>query len=399
VAKPSLSWEFSKVPLFPLERADRPEPSPLLVATPLPGAVQAKLVVGKVNDPLEHEADRIADQVMRMPDPRAEASPAPIQVSRACALCETDELRSEKSASWSKVSDALTEPGQPLGAATRDFFEPRYQHDFSDVRVHTDARAAASASAVNALAYTVGRHIVFGAGQYAPSTPAGLILTAHELTHVVQQAGGAHALQRQPAPPGPTPAIDAGLVGLANFQRMIKLMCNDTTLRTAFEMIERDGVHIVLFQTAFDNWQYDDGHTEEEEFTGLWGNTDVAGRTIRLRNSLSPDTMTEVLFHELQHWKHYQDPAGPRGPESEIQALIATEQSAIDRGRPPTGPNYRTADGRVNEAEIRRRVMAASPTGRKWLGRRYVGEAPVAGPFVCPQIGDFPTPSGESRVT
>jgi len=85
------------------------------------------------------------------------------------------------------VHDVLRTPGQPLDAATRGFMEPRFGHDFSRVRVHSDARAAESAQVVNALAYTVGRDVVFGAGQYAPGTPAGRDLLAHELTHVIQQ--------------------------------------------------------------------------------------------------------------------------------------------------------------------------------------------------------------------
>lgn len=87
------------------------------------------------------------------------------------------------------VHDVLRSPGQPLDAGTRAFMEPRFRQDFSQVRVHTDARAAESARAVNALAYTVGRDVVFGTGQYAPGTSEGRRLMAHELTHVVQQEG------------------------------------------------------------------------------------------------------------------------------------------------------------------------------------------------------------------
>ena len=85
------------------------------------------------------------------------------------------------------VHDVLSSPGQPLDSGTRVFMEPRFGHDFSQVRVHTDTRAAESARAVNALAYTVGRDVVFGAGQYALETSEGRGLMAHELTHVVQQ--------------------------------------------------------------------------------------------------------------------------------------------------------------------------------------------------------------------
>jgi hypothetical protein len=85
------------------------------------------------------------------------------------------------------VHEVLHTPSPRLDAATRAFMEPRFVHDFSHVRVHTDAKAAESARAVNAQAYTVGQDIVFGAGQYAPGTRGGSQLLAHELAHVVQQ--------------------------------------------------------------------------------------------------------------------------------------------------------------------------------------------------------------------
>lgn len=87
------------------------------------------------------------------------------------------------------VSETIRGPGQPLDTETRVFMESRFEHDFSNVRVHTDAQANESAQAVNALAYTVGREVVFGSGQYQPGTNAGRKLLAHELTHVVQQRG------------------------------------------------------------------------------------------------------------------------------------------------------------------------------------------------------------------
>ena len=87
------------------------------------------------------------------------------------------------------VHDVLRSSGQPLDRQTRASMESRFGHDFSRVRIHTDARAAESAQAVHALAYTVGRDVVFGAGQYAPASPSGRALLAHELTHVLQQGG------------------------------------------------------------------------------------------------------------------------------------------------------------------------------------------------------------------
>ncbi len=85
------------------------------------------------------------------------------------------------------VHDVLRSPGQPLDQGTRAFLEPRFGHDFSRVRVHTDARAGQSASAVGALAYTVGQDVVFGPGRYEPATNEGRRLIAHEVTHTLQQ--------------------------------------------------------------------------------------------------------------------------------------------------------------------------------------------------------------------
>jgi hypothetical protein len=96
------------------------------------------------------------------------------------------------------VHEVLQSPGQPLDAATRAFFEPRFGHDFSRVKIHADSEAAASAVTVNALAYTVGDDVVFGPGRYGPATDSGQRLLAHELAHVVQQGRGTGA----PAPLG-----------------------------------------------------------------------------------------------------------------------------------------------------------------------------------------------------
>jgi len=86
------------------------------------------------------------------------------------------------------VNEVLQSPGQPLDQKTRAFFEPRFGRDFSNVRIHTDAKAAESSRSVGALAYTVGRDVVFGAGQYFQGTSTTTRLLAHELTHVAQQA-------------------------------------------------------------------------------------------------------------------------------------------------------------------------------------------------------------------
>jgi Domain of unknown function (DUF4157) len=96
------------------------------------------------------------------------------------------------------VRDALDEGSQPLSPATRAYMEPRFGYDFSQVRVHTGERAAESARSVNALAYTLGGDVVFGAGQYAPTTSSGQKLLAHELAHVIQQENQGVAASEAP---------------------------------------------------------------------------------------------------------------------------------------------------------------------------------------------------------
>lgn len=100
------------------------------------------------------------------------------------------------------VRDVVDSPGRPLDSSSRTLMEARFGRDFSRVRVHADARAAESAKAVDATAYTVGGTIVFGAGRYAPSTAIGQRLLAHELAHVVQQGVAAVDRPLGIAPPG-----------------------------------------------------------------------------------------------------------------------------------------------------------------------------------------------------
>ncbi len=123
-----------------------------------------------------------------------------------CSECENKKLslaRSIRSANPNShhsndvppiVNEVLSSSGEPLDAATRAYFEPRFGHDFSRVRVHTDEKAAESARLVNARAYTVGDNVVVGSGQYLPSSSSGRRLLAHELTHVVQQSDSVSTL-------------------------------------------------------------------------------------------------------------------------------------------------------------------------------------------------------------
>lgn len=216
--------------------------------------VQAKLRIGPVSDAFEREADRVAEHVVRMPDPGAfapAASAGAAGVQRKCAACreeeqvqrccsdagdrepellqrqpepeEEEELQTKRipaagplptrvatgeedllrpklrtaaradrrsSAVTPKIQGeigALRTQATPLPPAVRAYFEPRLGFDFGAVRFHAGGRAARTAHALNARAFTVGRDVVFGSGQYDPASTDGRRLLAHELAHVVQQ--------------------------------------------------------------------------------------------------------------------------------------------------------------------------------------------------------------------
>ncbi len=162
-----------------------------------PKRLQPKLRMTSPGDPLEEQADHVADRVLRFP-----AARQPHGITPASAAAH-DEAAAEVPPD---VESTLRSAGRPLDGRTRADFEARFGHDFSRVRIHDDARAAA---AVGAQAFTLGSDIVFDAGRYAPGSESGRRLLAHELAHVVQQGfGGPPVLARFPDP-GPKPPYKA----------------------------------------------------------------------------------------------------------------------------------------------------------------------------------------------
>jgi hypothetical protein len=192
-------------------------------------ASSGNLRIGPPDDSFEREADGLADAIMadrpKLNWSLSRMSIAP-PLQRKCACggsgggsgqceeCKKTETEKSKDKEDDKdkttlqrkavgpaesnlappvVHEVLNSPGQPLDRATRAFFEPRFGHDFSQVRIHADSRASQSARAVNAIAYTVDQHVVSASQQMSRLT------LAHELAHVVQQSNGKlkRTLQRQ----------------------------------------------------------------------------------------------------------------------------------------------------------------------------------------------------------
>jgi hypothetical protein len=145
--------------------------------------LQAKLAVGASNDPLEREADRVADQVLAAPARSAVGGSLLPCIQRHAAQATEGPVTAPAS-----VDRVLAESGKPLGPALRRDMEQRFGYDFSRVRVHAGDVAEQSVREVNAVAYTVGHNIVFGTGRFQPTSHEGRRLIAHELTHVVQQS-------------------------------------------------------------------------------------------------------------------------------------------------------------------------------------------------------------------
>ena len=188
-------------------------------------AIQPKLKISQPSDEYEQEADRVADQVMRMPDPSDSVvmsqSTAIVEdrIDRKCAACEmkkeddedkklqlsrklstTDKSNLESNEDIAnEINDIRSTNGFPLDASTEEFMESRLGYNLSNVRIHTEEYTARSANSVNALAYTVGNNVIFGAARYQRNTLEGQRLLAHELTHVIQQnAGRVSGIQRRP---------------------------------------------------------------------------------------------------------------------------------------------------------------------------------------------------------
>lgn len=177
---------------------------------------KSALPISQPGDALEREADRVADHVMGT---SLQTADRPSLHSSTPTLLRSATSDAVAPHTATLVNDTLHSAGQPLESATRSFFEPRLGHDLSNVRVHTDVQSAQSARAMNAIAYTVGSHIAFDAGRYAPTTNTGRRLLAHELAHVIQQSNGttAPAIQRQTAgaQSGGAPQATAGAVQAA----------------------------------------------------------------------------------------------------------------------------------------------------------------------------------------
>ncbi len=330
---------------------------PRFLGTRVAGQVlQPKLTINPTGDVYEQEADQVADQVMRMPEPRHAAAVSgtpPPGVQRkcscggTCSACQAEEqdergprLQMKSAAPGSaglssappSVHQVVRSPGQPLGAAERAFMEPRFGRDFSDVRVHTGSDAAESAAQIQARAYTTGNHVVFAGNQFDPATAEGRKLLAHELTHVAQQGDSHGIIQR--APWGECPA--GTHVPADNF-----LIYGAAEANAVFQYREQFGNHCVITNRDFAEGAYPHCNPDEQPivddlFQGFHSNF-VSKRTVA--------------------------PAGDvtRRAEEDKKIVAAREEAAA------------TKEPDILDVTDRQ-VYDVTTTGQRWAKRRKVNE-------------------------
>src|SRR4030095_2547165 len=217
--------------------------------------IQCKLSIGSPDDPLEHEADVVADKVMRMPEQNFVQRKCPdcekedeLQlkpetssfVHRKCAECEEEEEELQRkplaspitpfiqakgnkggiaSDSISQKIDSTKGGGSSMDGGTQGFMESRFGTDFSGVKIHTDENAVQMSQELNAQAFTTGSDVYFNAGKYDPSSETGKHLLAHELTHTIQQSNNIQTKLIQKAVETDEPAKEPGVDACSEWDR------------------------------------------------------------------------------------------------------------------------------------------------------------------------------------
>jgi hypothetical protein len=389
--------------------------------------IQPKLTVGARGDAHEQEADRVADQVMQMPG----AGPAPLQATpkneQGGGLAAPD-----------IVHEALHAPGRPLDPTTRAFMEPRFGHDFSQVRVHNDATAAQAAHAMRANAFTSGRHIVFRDG--ALGGPQGNRLLAHELTHVVQQrrSGGA-VLQRDAVDDSVkkvrSPTLDAAKDQTADIDEQLgkrldkrKAELNkklaDENKRSHPDQAKIDALNkdlakpvsevidmkkpdhasnAVRKDIAQSAGQLERDKKREKAIGDKWSKLDSTFASQDVRNALGPDTITPADLKALiaqESGDLMNEHTGHKG-RSGIAQLSPKEEKQFggapgDRDKPEKAI-VMAAKAVADKAHQLDKLLKNKPTGKD--RRKFIMGAYNAGEFTIRDAQNFAIADGKSGTT
>ena len=326
----------------------------LLRSTGIPG-----LRVSRPDDARERAADRIAESVMRSPEPAAG------RASRRTAVPERD-------GASSLAPGLLSGSGRPLPASVRRYFEPRFGSDLGAVRVHTGAEADRSADSMNAAAFTIGRDVVVHSDSYAPGTDDGRRLLAHELAHVVDRQPGPPTVFRTPAAPeyhGVTGRHDPARVRIdpiATFVPSVHLP--PATVNVV--ITDPDVKHIT--------WElYDPKDQMVDGWTTLPGNESSTTRPFTLRASRFAEGQVAGTYllrctglnarHEpIVYADHKLAVLQPVGTEISADDYDTVDIDALSQGRP-------TFDGGFGSRAFRRFVYEGREISKSEAAQRMVG--------------------------
>ncbi|MGC3992793.1 MAG: DUF4157 domain-containing protein [Propionicimonas sp.] len=265
------------------------------------------MAVSSPSDPLEREADRTAERVLRGEPPyRSRAGSPSLAVQRAASGTAPAGVAQDPTPD---------DPGVPLPDAVRSWAEPGLGTNLSAVRVHADHSAATAADRVSAEAFTVGEHVTFGAGRFAPGTSTGQRLIAHELAHVVQPStsdgrGHVHRQPRQPPPPEPDLAPQEAALRDSNLVLHWKALEELATIASAraFDLIltrvedKWDAGHALEAAVIFFVFQPDVALSRLESATSGAGAsiTTLNGLLASRGNARGP--AVDVAFRKLDDW-------------------------------------------------------------------------------------------------
>lgn len=333
-----------------------------------PESIQSKLTIGQPGDTYEREADRVADQIIRMPEPNVrrqsedeemvELKPLSKQITppiqKQPEEDEEDIIQTKKpSGNTPEVTphisskiNTLRGHGEPLPQSLLNFYGPRFGADFGGVRIHRGVDAVSSAGALAARAFTTGNNIVFGAGRYAPQTSAGRRLLAHELTHVVQQNHNRSSLQRYAIPA--SEAADNG--GLSN--EMVRQIA-----RRLREAMRGWGTDEEAIYSAFS------GRTQEQ--------VDAIARVYQemYHRSLIGDLQDELTDSEMRHLAIFSPTAATREgqePSNTFADMVAYQlKQAMDRIGTDEEAVYAALTGRTVAERLRIKTAYRRLTGRE----------------------------------
>jgi Domain of unknown function (DUF4157) len=212
--------------------------------------IQPKLKVGAPNDKYEQEADRVAEQIVSNGAYSSTGhNPTHNSIQRMCNDCEEEEQAEENSVQRKSDSardtrmpsrtesyiESLSVGGSPLSRSEAQYYEPRFGHSFSKIRVHTDEAADRAANSINARAFTLGNNIAFARGEHDFSSASGRKLMAHELAHTLQQSKDSDSVQRGSAGVlggtccNPARRVEWALVGAGVWKKLESGECTGTS--------------------------------------------------------------------------------------------------------------------------------------------------------------------------